>query len=81
MHADPALVHRVADLRRETLLREAAASVRDERGRQRLARAPAAARRIATHLSTAIGWLLTEFEARPCGTTGITTSPGPAAAP
>lgn len=75
MHADPTLVHSVADLRREALLREAAAIARSQPGRRPMTRAHDPARRIVTRLSAAVGWLLTEFEARPC-VTNSAASPG-----
>lgn len=65
MHADPRLVHRVADQRREALLSESAASARSQPSCVRTTLALGALRRLLTRIGAGIGWLATEFEARP----------------
>jgi|EndMetStandDraft_7_1072992.scaffolds.fasta_scaffold1711722_1 hypothetical protein len=70
MHTDPVLVHTVADLRRGALLAEAAAIMRSQPERAPTARAFAPAGRLMARISAAVGWLVTEFEARPCASCG-----------
>jgi hypothetical protein len=65
MHTDPRLVHRVADQRREALLSESAASARGQSYRVRTTPAPGPLRSLLARVGSGIGWLLTEFEARP----------------
>lgn len=73
MHTDPTLVHMVADRRREALLAESADALRREPDRRQTRRARGAVGKLLTRLSSTAGWLVAEFEPRPC----VASSPDP----